>query len=231
MYAIVVTGGKQYRVEVDDLIEVEKLEVEPGGTVELNVVFLADGSTITTDAAALATAKVFASVVEQFKGDKQIIFKFKKRKGYKRLRGHRQNLTRLKIEAISLDGKPPKATSAKKATAKPKDEKPEKKVAAEPLVEDEAPSEASEEKPAKKPARKPAKKKEAVEESAEAAETAEAAEEQPVKKTRTRKPKVEEAPVEEAPVEEAAPEEAPAEEKPTEDTPTEVETPEKAEED
>ena len=149
MYAIVKTGGKQYKVAADDVIEVEKLDVEPGETVELEVVFLADGSTVTTEADALVKAKVFAIVIEQFKGDKQIIFKFKKRKGYKRLKGHRQNLTKLQIDAISPDGKAPKA--AKKAT----EEKPEKKTAAKKTEEAPAPKdEAAEKKPAKKPAAK-----------------------------------------------------------------------------
>ena len=131
MYAIIKTGGKQYKVAADDVIEVEKLAVEPGGVVELDVVFIADGSTITADGEELLKAKVFATVLEQFKGDKQIIFKFKKRKGYKRLKGHRQNLTRLKIDAISLDGKAPKVTKGKakkdedSSAAKPKAKKAE----------------------------------------------------------------------------------------------------------
>lgn len=132
MYAIVKTGGKQYRVAADDIIEVEKLDVEPDAIVELEVVFIADGSTVTTDADALAKAKVFATVLEQFKGDKQIIFKFKKRKGYKRLKGHRQNLTKLRIDGISLDGKAPKVSKkveTKAAVSKEDEVKDEKKSA------------------------------------------------------------------------------------------------------
>lgn len=130
MYAIVKTGGKQYRVAADDVIEVEKLAVEPDGVVELDVVFVADGSKITTDTDALLKAKVFATVLEQFKGEKQIIFKFKKRKGYKRLKGHRQNLTRLRIDHISLDGKAPAPKkTAEKAKPDAKPEKDEKKAA------------------------------------------------------------------------------------------------------
>jgi large subunit ribosomal protein L21 len=111
MYAIVVTGGKQYKVEQGDTIEVEKLSGGPGEQTALDVVFLADGSTIITEREQLATAKVFATIVEQFKGTKQLIFKFKKRKGYKRFKGHRQMLTRLAIDAISPEGTPPKAPS------------------------------------------------------------------------------------------------------------------------
>lgn len=107
MYAIVKTGGKQYKVAVDDIIEVEKLAVGTTGEIELEVVFIADGARVITDAEDLAKAKVFATVLGQYKGDKKIIFKFKKRKGYKRLRGHRQELTQLRIDAISPSGKKP----------------------------------------------------------------------------------------------------------------------------
>jgi large subunit ribosomal protein L21 len=114
MYAIVKTGGKQYKVAQGDVVEVEKLDVEAGTTVELDVIFLADGSKITAAANELATAKVFAEVVEHFRGDKALIFKFKKRKGYKRLRGHRQDLTRLLVREISPTG----VSSVKKASKK-----------------------------------------------------------------------------------------------------------------
>ena len=192
MYAIVKTGGKQYRVAANDVIEVEKLAAEPGDLVELEVVFIADGSTVTTDADALAKAKVFATVVEQFKGDKQIIFKFKKRKGYKRLKGHRQNLTKLQIEAISLDGKAPKVSTAKKTEAKPaaSEAKAEKKPAAKTAAKT-----AAAEKPAKDEAaeKKPATKKTAAKATADAeekpkatkkkTEAVDAAEDKPKKKT------------------------------------------------
>ncbi|MDR2108905.1 MAG: 50S ribosomal protein L21 [Coriobacteriales bacterium] len=136
MYAIVATGGKQYKVESGDVIEVELLSAAPGDTVALDVVLLVDGSKVTTDASALVTAKVFAEVIEHFKGEKALIFKFKKRKGYKRLRGHRQPLTRLEIVAISPTGEAPKpekkAAAKKKEKAVDKEEAaPEAKVAAE----------------------------------------------------------------------------------------------------
>jgi len=105
MYAIIQTGGKQYRVFEGDRIAVEKLAVEPGSTVDLDVLFLADCSKMVIDADALAEASVQAEVLEHFKGEKALVFKFKKRKGYKRLRGHRQELTRLKIIDISMTGK------------------------------------------------------------------------------------------------------------------------------
>ena len=95
MYAIVKTGGKQYKVAPGDKINIEKLNVEPGDKVELEAICVVDG-----DKVEAAKTKVVATVLEQFKGDKALVFKFKKRKNYKKLRGHRQNLTRVKIESV-----------------------------------------------------------------------------------------------------------------------------------
>ncbi|MDR1775138.1 MAG: 50S ribosomal protein L21 [Actinomycetes bacterium] len=101
MYAIVKTGGKQYKVEKGSVIDVEKLEVETGKKVDLDVLLLADGDKVVSDPEALGNAKVQAKVVDQFKAKKVVVFKFKKRKGYKRTQGHRQNLTRLEVTAVS----------------------------------------------------------------------------------------------------------------------------------
>ena len=101
MYAVVKTGGKQYKVAKGDVLDVEKLDVEPGKNVDLDVLLLSSDDRIVTDPKALAKAKVTAKVVEHFKGKKLIVFKFKRRKGYRRKRGHRQNLTRLEIVKIS----------------------------------------------------------------------------------------------------------------------------------
>ena len=100
MYAIIKTGGKQYKVTTDQVITVEKLAGNVGDTVELDVLFLNDGKKIVTDPAELANAKVSAEIVDQFKGEKVIAFKFNKRKRYKRTKGHRQQLTKLKITNI-----------------------------------------------------------------------------------------------------------------------------------
>ena len=100
MYAIVKTGGKQYKVAPGDKINIEKLDVEPGDKVELEAICVVDGDKVEADPAKAAKTKVVATVLEQFKGDKQLVFKFKKRKNYKKLRGHRQNLTRVKIESV-----------------------------------------------------------------------------------------------------------------------------------
>jgi len=101
MYAVIKTGGKQYKVAKDDIIEVEKLDKEIGDKVDLEVIALSDKDTLVVDTESLAKAKVTGEVVDQFKDDKVIVFKFKKRKGYKRLRGHRQNLTRVRITKIA----------------------------------------------------------------------------------------------------------------------------------
>ena len=149
MYAIVKTGGKQYTVKPGDVLDVEKIEGEAGDKVSLDVLFLNDGSNVITDAGALAKTKVTAEILDQHKGDKQIVFKFKKRKGYKRTRGHRQQLTRLCI--VDVNGTKASAPAKpKKAAAKA--EKPAKvEKAAKP---------AAAEKPAKaaKPAKEEAKK-------------------------------------------------------------------------
>lgn len=103
MYAIVKTGGKQYKVSAGDYLNVEKLDAEVGSTVALDVIAVVDGKKVEADPAKAAKTKVEAVVVEQFKGDKQLIFKFKKRKNYKRTRGHRQNLTRIQIASVGSE--------------------------------------------------------------------------------------------------------------------------------
>lgn len=97
MYAIVATGGKQYKVAKGDVLDVEKLDAQPGDKVELPVLLLNDGKQTIVDAASLQGKKVTAEVVEQFKGEKVLVFKFKKRKRYHRANGHRQNLTKIQI--------------------------------------------------------------------------------------------------------------------------------------
>ncbi len=120
MYAIVATGGKQVKVAVGDVVTVEKLVAPVGESVTFDVIFLADEDTIVVDPALLAAAKVSGEVVEHFKGDKAIIFKFKKRKGYKRLKGHRQELTKVRITDVVAEAAPAKkAAPRKKKTAEP----------------------------------------------------------------------------------------------------------------
>lgn len=100
MYAVVATGGKQLKVAEGDIVSVEKLDAEIGATLDLDVLFLADGDTAITDKESLAKAKVTVEVVDQYRGEKVMIFKFKKRKGYKLTKGHRQNLTRVLVKEV-----------------------------------------------------------------------------------------------------------------------------------
>ena len=100
MYAIVSTGGKQYKVAKGDVIDVEKLDAQPGDKVELDVLMINDGEKTVVKADELANKKVTAEVLDQFKGKKQLIFKFKKRKRNHRTKGHRQNLTKLQVVEI-----------------------------------------------------------------------------------------------------------------------------------
>ena len=100
MYAIVKTGGKQYKVAVGDVVEVEKVSGGVGDAVALPALLVVDGSSVTTDAAALAGVKVSAEVVAHTKGPKIRIMKYKNKTGYKKRQGHRQQLTQVKVTGI-----------------------------------------------------------------------------------------------------------------------------------
>ena len=97
MFAIIRTGGKQYRVQKDDKIEVEKLDVEAGKSVDLDEVLFVDGK---IGEPLVKGAKVVAKVLEQKRGPKITVFKKKRRQNYRRKKGHRQNLTLLQITDI-----------------------------------------------------------------------------------------------------------------------------------
>ena len=99
-YAIVKTGGKQYKVAVGDLVKVEKIDGEVGSSVTLPVALVVDGANLTTDAAALEKISVTGEVVDQVKGPKIRIHKFKNKTGYHKRQGHRQKLTVVKITGI-----------------------------------------------------------------------------------------------------------------------------------
>ena len=100
-YAIVKTGGKQYKVAVGDLVKVEKFDNEVGAEVSLTPVLVVDGATLTTDADKLAGVSVKAEIVEHTKGPKIRILKYKNKTGYKKRQGHRQKLTVLKVTGIA----------------------------------------------------------------------------------------------------------------------------------
>ena len=120
MYAVLKTGGKQYKVSKDDIITVEKLAAEAGSAVDLDkILMIGDGEATTVGTPLLEGAKVTAEVIEQKRGKKIIVFKKKRRKNYRRTQGHRQNLTVLRITDILADGKKA-AQKAPKKTAKPR---------------------------------------------------------------------------------------------------------------
>ena len=131
MYALVKTGGKQYRVSRDDTILVERIAAEEGAEVILNdIVMLGDGDKVTIGNPKVNGAAVSATVVRQTRGPKIIIFRRKRRKNHRRTQGHRQDLTLLKINDIAEDAKKlaqakpiakkaaSKTISTKKATTK-----------------------------------------------------------------------------------------------------------------
>jgi len=101
MYAIVKTGGKQYKVAEGDVIEVEKIVGAPGDAVSLSAVLLVDGDRLVTEATQLAGVAVTAEVVAHTKGPKIRIHKFKNKTGYHKRQGHRQPLTQVKVTGIS----------------------------------------------------------------------------------------------------------------------------------
>ena len=114
MYAVIKTGGKQYRVAKDDVIVVERLTGSAGDKIELDqVLMLDDGKGPTLGAPLVDGARVAATVVDQSRGDKIIVFKKKRRKNYRRTMGHRQDLTVLRITDILAKGKKATATRAK----------------------------------------------------------------------------------------------------------------------
>ncbi len=117
MYAVVKTGGKQYRVAKDDVIKVEKLDGAAGDIIALDeVLMLADGDKLTIGAPRIDGASVAAEILEQARAKKVIIFKKRRRQNYRRKKGHRQHLTVLRVTDILTDGAKPKA--AKKAAPK-----------------------------------------------------------------------------------------------------------------
>jgi large subunit ribosomal protein L21 len=114
-FAVIKTGGRQYRVAEGDTIDVDRLDLEAGAKATFSeVLFHGDGEKLTHGDPLISGASVVGEVVEQRKDKKVIAFKFRRRKGYHRTVGHRQKLTRVKINKISLGGTK-KASSAKKA--------------------------------------------------------------------------------------------------------------------
>ena len=167
MYALVRTGGKQYRVSKDDTILVERIAADEGTEVILDdIVMLGDGDRVTIGTPRVEGAAVSATVMRQTRGPKIIIFRRKRRKNHRRTQGHRQDLTLLKINMIAEDGKSLKPKAAPKKAAAKTDAKAEakaapKKVAAKKAAPKAAPKKAA----AKKAAPKAAPKKAAAKKS------------------------------------------------------------------
>lgn len=119
MYAVIKTGGKQYRVVAGERLKVEKLVADVGSTVTLDkVLMVTDGDNITIGSPIIAGATVSATVLSHGRADKVMIFKFRRRKHYRKTQGHRQSYTEIQIGAISASGaaaKPAKAAKAAKA--------------------------------------------------------------------------------------------------------------------
>lgn len=102
-YAIVETGGKQYRVKVGDVLSVEKLDGEAGSAVKLDRVLLVGGSDdVKIGTPVVDGASVDATIADHYRGEKIVVFKYKPKKNYRRRTGHRQSLTRLQITGINI---------------------------------------------------------------------------------------------------------------------------------
>ncbi len=201
MYAVIETGGKQYRVQNGDRISVEKLNIEDGGKVVFDKVLVCgNGSDIKVGTPYLDAVTVEGEVVESGKGKKVVIFKYKAKKDYRKKQGHRQPYTMVEIKAIDGDTtvpekeeapkkeKPAKKKAKKAAPKKEKEEKPEVEEAAEEKAE-----EVAEEAPAVE---------EAVEEKAEVEEAVEEKAEEATEEAPEAEEKAEEAEAEEADAEE-----------------------------
>lgn len=101
MYAVINTGGKQYKVAPGDVVRVETLDAKKGDTIEINEVFMiADGDKVSVGKPMLTAAKVTAEVVGDGRGEKLLIFKHRRRKGFRKTNGHRQNYTAIKVKEI-----------------------------------------------------------------------------------------------------------------------------------
>jgi large subunit ribosomal protein L21 len=160
MYAVILTGGKQYRVKEGDVLAVEKLDLEPGRKAQFDrVLLIEDGETVQVGTPVLDNAMVLGLILENFKDEKVLVFKKKRRKQYRRTRGHRQQLTKVRITRIALDRT--RLTADDLAEEKPAPvvkpaPAPKPKPAPKPAPAAEKPAKAAAKaKPAAKPAAKP----------------------------------------------------------------------------
>jgi large subunit ribosomal protein L21 len=123
VYAVIRTGGKQYKVKVGDVIDVERLAGDDGASLELEPLLVVDDDgNVTSAAADLEKAKVTASVVDHHRGRKILVFTYKNKSRQRRRQGHRQSLTRLQVDNIDLPGRKRPAKAATRAKRPPKQE-------------------------------------------------------------------------------------------------------------
>lgn len=160
MFAVIKTGGKQYKVAENDILVVEKLDGTAGDIVELNEVLMVGGDgSADVGNPTVKGAMVAAEVLEQSRSDKIIVFKRKRRKDYRRTAGHRQQQTILRVTEILTGGKKPSKAKAKAAPAKPATKQSEAKK---PEAKKSEVKNTEAEKPAAKTAAKPAPAKKAA---------------------------------------------------------------------
>jgi large subunit ribosomal protein L21 len=164
MFAVIKTGGKQYKVAAEDVITVEKVKGEPGDVVEFAEVLMLGGDPVVLGSPVVAGASVAGEVVEQTRGAKVIAFKKRRRKNSRRKRGHRQELSVIRITEILTDGKRPtraeRPQPAEAAAPEPAEEAPA--AAAAPAAEAPEAAEPKAAKTAKKPAKAAPKKRTAA---------------------------------------------------------------------
>jgi len=162
MFAVIKTGGKQYRVSAGDKLRVEKIKGEPGEIVQFGEVLVVGGDTPSLGAPTVSGASVAAEVLEHGRGDKVIAFKKRRRKNSRRKRGHRQEFTLIGITEILTDGASPTKKAFPKPEAKPKPAKAPAADADEADSDEDAPKAKAKTKAKAKSSRKPAVKKPAA---------------------------------------------------------------------
>jgi len=157
MFAVIKTGGKQYRVAADDKLKVEKVAGEPGEIIQFGEVLVVGGDNVTLGSPTVSGASVAAEVLDQGRGPKVIAFKKRRRKNSRRKRGHRQEFTLIRITEILTDGAKPTVTARPKREPKPAE------TAAQPAGDEaEKPKAKAKTKAKAAPAKKPAAKKPAA---------------------------------------------------------------------
>jgi large subunit ribosomal protein L21 len=125
MFAVIKTGGKQYRVAADDLVKIDKVRGDPGEIIQFGEVLVLGGDNVTLGEPMVAGASVAAEVLEQGRGPKIIAFKKRRRKNSRRKRGHRQEFTLVRVTEILTDGaKPSKTAGSMRKARKPVEAEP-----------------------------------------------------------------------------------------------------------